>query len=272
MASLVSLSHSLWSQRQLTWALIVRDIGGRYRGSMFGWFWAGLTPLLMLGVYTFVFSVVFKARWGVAAAGVEESRVMFALILSIGLIVFNLFAECINKSASIIRDNANYVKKVVFPLEILPVVTLGTALFHMLVSLGVWLCIYMAFLGLPPVTALLLPLLLLPLLLLVLGLSWFLAATGVYLRDVAHFTVIATTIIMFLTPIFYPLTAIPESYRAIIRSNPLADIIEQMREVMIFGHLPDWQHFGTVFVVSLLIAWGGYNWFQKTRSGFADVV
>ena len=191
---------SLWRNRSLVKASIKRDVVGRYRGSFMGILWSFFNPLFMLIVYTFVFSVIFKARW---SAG-SDSKTEFALVLFSGLIVFNLFAECINRAPGLIVGNQNYVKKVVFPLEILPWVGLGAALFHGAMSLGVWLVAYLIFFGLPHATILYLPLILLPFGLFIMGLSWALASLGVYLRDVGQFIGILTTVLMFLSPIFYP--------------------------------------------------------------------
>jgi lipopolysaccharide transport system permease protein len=179
----IEMVASLWSNRELIKASATREVLGRYRGSVFGLLWSFFNPLLMLAIYTFVFSVVFKARWDVNS----ESKTEFALVLFAGLIIFNLFNECINRAPAVILNNPNYVKKVVFPLEILPVVTLLSALFHALISLAVWLLAYVVFFGVPHVTVLYLPLVILPLLLFVMGLSWVLASLGVFLRDVTQF-------------------------------------------------------------------------------------
>ncbi|MEI6215280.1 MAG: ABC transporter permease [Desulfuromonadales bacterium] len=263
-----SLLSSLWHNRQLITSLVRRDVIGRYRGSVLGILWSFFNPVFMLVVYTFVFSVVFNARWG----GGSGSRAEFALVLFAGLLLFNLFSECITRAPSLIIQNPTYVKKVVFPLEILPWVNLGSALFHSAISLGVWLLFYAVIFGFPPLTTLLFPLLLAPLILLIMGFSWLLAALGVYLRDVAQIVGIVTTALMFLTPIFYPLSSIPESYRPLIHLNPLTFIVEQARNQLIFGKAPPWGDLAILMAISLLVAWAGFAWFQKTRKGFADVL
>jgi lipopolysaccharide transport system permease protein len=248
--------------------MVRRDVLGRYRGSIMGLAWSFFNPLLMLAVYTFVFSVVFKARWNPES----ESRTEFALVLFAGLLVFNVFSECLNRSPGLILSNVNYVKKVVFPLEILPWVALGSALFHMLVSLAVWLLFYLVVLGLPPLTLILFPLVLAPLVLLTMGLSWFLASLGVYLRDIAQVIGVVTTTLLFLSPIFYPLSALPEDYRLPLQLNPVALAIEQTRNVLIFGMPPQWGVFALYLAATALVALLGFAWFQKTRRGFADVL
>jgi len=247
----------------------VREISGRYQGSIFGILWAFFNPIFMLTVYTFVFSVVFKARWGSSG---DESKAEFALVLFVGLLVFNLFAECISRAPSLVLANVNYVKKVIFPLEILPWVIFGAAIFHTFVSFLVWFILYLAIVGFPHPTLLLLPLMFLPLCLLTLGLSWFLAAVGVFLRDVSQFIGIVITILMFLSPIFYPISAIPEKYRLALQMNPLTVIIESVRNVLVWGTQPDWFLFGICLLVSGMVFWLGFAWFQKTRKGFADVL
>ena len=259
---------SFWRNRSLILALSKREIIGRYRGSFLGIFWSFFNPLFMLAVFTFVFSVVFQARWG----GGSGSKTEFALVLFAGLIVFNLFAECINRAPGLILANLNYVKKVVFPLEILPWVALGSAMFHAMISLGVWVTAYNFLFGWPHATALLLPLVFLPLALLIMGLSWMLASLGVYLRDVSQIVGILTTVLMFLSPIFYPVSALPEAYRPFLLLNPLMPAIEQARNVLFWGKIPDMTMLGVYFLATTCIAWLGFAWFQKTRKGFADVL
>ncbi len=264
----VEMVASFWRNRSLILTLVKRDVIGRYRGSMLGIFWSFFNPLFMLAVYTFVFSVVFKARWG----GGNNSKTEFALVLFAGLIVFNLFAECANRAPGVILANVNYVKKVIFPLEILPWVSLGSALFHAVISLGVWIAAYILLFGVPHVTMLLLPCVFLPLIFFIMGVSWALASLGVYLRDVSQFVTILTTVLMFLSPIFYPVTALPESYRSLLLLNPLMPAIEQTRDVLYWGRVPAVYMAGAYFIVTFFIAWAGFAWFQKTRKGFADVL
>jgi lipopolysaccharide transport system permease protein len=231
--------------------------------------WSLLNPLLMLIIYTFVFSVVFKARWGVNTG---ESKTQFAIVLFVGMIVHGLFSEVINRAPALITSNVNFVKKVVFPLDILPSVAIGAALFHSLVSLGVLIVAFVLFNGYLNWTAIFIPLVLLPLIILTLGVAWMLASLGVFLRDLGQTTGIITTILLFFSPIFYPVTALPVRLRPWIMVNPLTFIIEQAREVLIWGHLPNWVGLGIYSIVALAVAWAGYAWFQKTRKGFADVL
>ena len=237
-ASLQAMARSLWHNRRLIAQMTRREVVGRYQGSILGLAWSFFNPLLMLTAYTFVFSVVFKARWG---QGDGESRAQFAVILFVGMIVHGLFAEVINRAPSLIVGNANYVKKVVFPLEILPAVSLGAALFHAVASLVVLLAAVAILTGPPNWTAALIPLVLLPLAIFSLGLAWLLAALGVFLRDVGHAVGIVTSLMLFLSPVFFPVSALPEAYRPLLLANPLTFIIEQARMVLIFKTQPDWE-------------------------------
>jgi len=222
----------------------------------------------MLLVYTFVFGVVFKARW----AGTEEATADFAITLFAGLIVFNLFSETISRSPTLITSNINYVKKVVFPLEILPCVTLGSALFHALISLVVWLGCYVVVKGVPLSHALLTPLVILPLLIFTLGLSWLLASLGVFVRDISQIISIVVGLLLFLSPVFYPLSALPPLAQKLMRYNPLAQTIEQTRGVLLHGTSPDMTVYFIYLLMSVLVAWACFAWFQLSRRAFADVL
>lgn len=259
---------SLIRNRSLITELSRREVIGRYRGSIMGLLWSFFNPLFMLTVYTFVFSVVFQARWNVAS----NSKTEFALMLFAGLIIFNFFAECITRAPTLIISNTNYVKKVVFPLEILPVVVMGGAMFHLLVSLTVWLLAYLLLFSQIHLTVLLLPLVLLPFMFFVLGLAWFLASLGVFVRDVGQFIGLITSVLMFLSPIFYPITALPEKYRLFLSLNPLTPTIEAVRGLLFSGETPELIALARYYVASMVFFWLGFAWFQKTRKGFADVL
>lgn len=260
---------SFWRNRQLIRQMTWRDVLGRYRGSVMGLAWSFLNPLLMLAVYTFVFSVVFKARWGTAQ---PTSHVQFALVLFVGVIVHGLLAEGINRAPGLILGNAGYVKRVVFPLEILPWTVLGSSVFHASVSLAILLLAQTIFGGGLPLTALWLPIVLLPILPVTMGFAWMLAATGVFVRDVAQITGLFTTILMFMAPVFYPISALPEPLRKWLYLNPVTFIVEQARGVMFSGQSPDWGGYAIYSIASMLAAGLGFAWFQLTRKGFADVV
>lgn len=260
---------SPWQHRSLIWQLVRREVVGRYRGSVGGLLWSFLNPLLLLAVYTFVFGTVFRSRWSPDG---DENPLDFALILFVGMIVHALFAECVNRAPRLILDNVNFVKRVVFPLDVLPWVAMGATLFHTAVSLFVWMVAFVIVHGALPWTALWLPLVLLPLVVLTVGVAWFLAATGVYLRDVAQTTGILTAVLMFVSPVFFPITAIPEEWRGLVAASPLTFPIEQARAVLVWGRSPDFAGLAVYAVVALAVALAGLAWFQKTRRGFADVL
>jgi lipopolysaccharide transport system permease protein len=260
--------RSFWTHRNLILQMTRREVVGRYQGSVMGLMWSFLNPLFMLLVFTFVFSVVFAARWGTE----EESKAQFAVVLFAGLIVHGLFAEILLRAPGTVVGNANYVKKVVFPLEVLPVITLGGALFHTLVSLLILIAAFAFFNGFLHWTVLLAPLVLLPLVVLGLGFAWMLASLGVFVRDISQVTGVLATALLFLSPVFFPVSALPEFMQPWMHLNPLTLIIEQVREVLIWGRVPDWHGLGVYLAGASAIAWFGFFWFQKTRKGFADVL
>lgn len=267
--SLNALVRSIWRNRYLISQMTKREVVGRYKGSVMGLLWSFLNPVFMLVVYTFVFSVAFKARWGVTS---EETKAQFAVVLFVGLIVHGLFAEVLNRAPALVVGNVNYVKKVVFPLEILPAISMGAALFHTLVSLLVLLIAIVIVNGYLYWTAIFIPLVLLPLGIFTLGLAWMLASLGVFIRDVGQTIGLFTTVVLFVSPVFYPVNALPEHFRGWIMVNPLTFIIEQSREVLIWGRTPNWPGLMLYTVVAAAVAWAGYALFQKTRKGFADVL
>ncbi len=264
----VTVVKEFWKYRTLIFQMTKREVVGRYKGSMLGMAWSFFNPLMMLAVYTFVFSVVFKARWNTD----QDSKAAFALALFIGLIVHGLLSDCVNRAPGLILNNVGYVKKVVFPLEILPWVVMGGAIFNALISLSVWSLFYIIIYQSFHWTVVFAPLIFLPLILFTMGIFWFLSSVGVFLRDIGQLTGVITTILLFLSPVFYPVSMLPESYRAIIYLNPLTFFIEQARKVFMLGQAPDWIDLTVSFVISLGVAWLGFVWFQKTRRGFADVL
>ena len=268
--SLSALFNSLWRNRQLIGQMVKREVVGRYRGSAIGIAWSFFNPVFMLAVYTIVFSEIFKSRW--AGSDGSDSKTQFAIVLFVGMIMLSMFSDVVNRAPGLILSNVNYVKKVVFPVEILPVIAMGSALFHSLISLGVLLSAFLLFNGYLHWTVVFIPLVFLPLVILTTGLAWMLASLGVFLRDVGQFIGIVTTVLMFLSPVFYPLTAVPVKLRPIIMLNPLTFIIEQARDVLVWGHLPNWIGLGSYTLAATVVAWAGFAWFQKTRKGFADVL
>ncbi|WP_131782173.1 ABC transporter permease [Legionella gresilensis] len=264
-----ALMRSLILNKYLILQMTKREIASRYRGSLLGFTWSFINPLALLVVYTFVFSQIFHSRW----TGVDNTDpFQSGLIFFVGLIIQNFFAEVLNRSPTLIISNNNYVKRVVFPLEILPVITLCTALFNAAVSILVLLVSFLLLTGHIHLTLFFLPIILFPLCLFTAGLAWIFSALGVFLRDIGQFINLLTIMLVFLSPVFYPITAVPEKYRPIILANPLTFIIEQMRDIILWGNLPNWKGLSFYMLVACIFAWLGYSLFQKTRKGFADVI
>jgi len=259
---------SLIKHQSLILQLAKREVSGRYRGSVMGFFWTLLNPLLMLTIYTLIFGYVFKARWGEMNLGDGG----FALTLFCGLIVHGMFAECINRAPVLITSNVNYVKKVVFPIEILPWVVIYAALFHTLMSLVVLSVFSILVNGSVPLTLLWLPIVFLPYILFLVGCLWLFSALGVFLPDIRQLMGLLTTALLFLSPVFYPISALPESMQGLIYLNPLTLIIEQTREIFLWGNAPDFKLLFLYSLVGMTIAVIGFVWFQKSRRGFADVL
>lgn len=255
--------------QQIIFQMIKRELLARYKGSVLGLAWSFFTPLIMLTVYTFFFSVVFKARWSIEQ---QSNHAEYAVILFVGLIIHGLFAECINRAPQLIIANANFVKKIIFPLEVLPWIVLGSALFNTLISFFILLLAQVILQGHITWTILFVPFIIFPFLLLVMGASWFLAATGVYLRDISQTTGIITSILLFVSPVFYSLSMLPEKIRIIAQLNPLTLIIDESRKVLLFGEMPNFSALAIYCLCSAMVAWLGFYTFQKTRKGFADVL
>lgn len=270
LTSLRFLLFSLIQHGQLIYQLTKRDVIGRYKGSIMGILWSVILPIMMLSIYTFVFSSVFKARW--PGQGEDESKMQFAIILFAGLIVYNLFAEVISKAPGLIISNVNYVKKVVFPLEILSVSVMLSALFNFCINVAVLLVAFLFFNGYLHWTVFWIPVIFLPLIVFTLGISWFVASLSVFMRDIQQVIGVLLTVTMFLSPIFYPVSAIPERLKFFLLFNPLAFIIEQSRQVIVWGRMPDLLGLTCYMLLAMLTMKLGFFWFQKTRKGFADVL
>jgi lipopolysaccharide transport system permease protein len=263
------LLRHLWSQRALIGQFARREIEGRYRSSLLGIGWSFVNPLVLLLVYTFVFGVVFKQRWpGFASDGLAR----FGLVLFAGLIVFGIFSECVTRAPGLIVGTPNYVKRVVFPLELLPLSVLGSALFHAGISLSVLLGTDLLLGGMPHWTWLLIPVVVLPVVFVSLGLLWLLSSLGVFLRDLTYITGLVVQVLFFVTPIFYPIDAIPSPFRSVIEYNPLAGVIEALRVVIFTGHMPSWLPLVVSGAFGFAFMLVGYAWFMKSRRAFGDVI
>lgn len=263
--SLVAPFVELCRHRLLLRRLVARDVSLRYKGSVLGFLWSMLNPLALLVLFSFVFGVVMRARWG-------SNQQNFSLILYSGLILFMFLSDVVNKAPTLILQNDNYVKKVVFPLDVLPAVTVGGALVNLLLAMLILLVGQLLLTGTVPWTWMFAPLIVFPLLMLVLGVVYFLASLGVYLRDIAQITGILTMFLMYLSPILYPVDMVPSEYRHWLDLNPLTVPVNELRQVTLGGHLPHWGVLGLYGLVAYAVLVFGYWWFMRTKNGFADVL
>lgn len=260
----------LSQNKDLLRQLIRRNIELKYRGSVLGMFWSFVQPLLMLSVYTLVFGFIFRPRW---IDSISDSKAAFAIIMFCGMALFNIFNESVSCSSRLITSNPNYIKKIVFPTEILPVAQVCSTL----ILSCIWFLLLLAgklFCFPHPLswTMILFPLPLIPLLLITLGVSWFVASLGVYLRDIQQFVVVLLQILYFMTPIFYPVAAVPEKIRFIWLWNPLSQIVEQTRALLLYNQLPNWGVLLYTFLFGAVVFQLGLVWFLKTKRGFTDVL
>lgn len=256
---------NLVRHRHLLGQLIKRDVLLRYRGAMFGVLWVFLNPLLMLAIFAFVFGQIFQARWPQQQEGLP-----FWLILYCGLIVFNVFGETVARSPTAVRGFPSYVKKIIFPLEILPLVPLGAALVHAAFNLLI-LAAALAWTGHLSAGILLFPLLLLPVVLLGIGMGWFVAAWGVFLKDMSQIAPLFVQMLLFLSPVFYPAAAVPEALRPLYLYNPLGAVIEAARAAALGLSVP-WAAWTTALALGASAALLGHAFFQHSRDEFADVL
>ncbi|MGE0312626.1 MAG: ABC transporter permease [Lautropia sp.] len=264
-----ALLVSLVAHRELLWQLVHREVIGRYKGSFMGIAWSLITPLLMLSVYSVVFGQVFRSRWGQTSGGKTEE---FAIVLFVGLIVHGLFTEVATNAPRLMIGHANFVKRVVFPLELLPIANLASAAFHALVSAVVLVAGALLVFGGIPLEAAWLPVVIAPYLVALMGLAFFLASLGVYVRDIGQTMNMVSSVMLFLSPVFYPISAVSGTMRTLLELNPLTLIIESARQCILWGQLPDLRALAIYAVASGAFAAAGFWWFQRTRRGFADVI
>lgn len=264
----LEIFRSLYQNRQLIKSLIKREVIGRYKGTNLGIIWSVLLPLLMLLIYTFVFGSIFQSKW----PGIVSSTTSFALMLFSGLMIFNVFSEVVNRAPNLILTHPNYVTKIVFPLEILGFVVIGSAVFNCFISYFIWVVAYIFLFGIPSVTIVIFPLILIPFLFFCLGILWALSALGVYFRDLSQIIGALVTILMFLSPVFYAFDSVPENYKFIVKISPLTPVIEATRNILFWGLMPSSIDFLLYFAFSMIVCFSGFAIFQNTRKGFSDVI
>lgn len=271
--SLVKIVHKAWTNRSLIQTLTRREIEGRYKGSMFGTFWSFLSPILILSVFTFVFGSIFQAKWNTPGQiSQSTNHIDFATALFIGLLMYNLMAECVSQAPQLITSNPNYVKRIVFPLELLGIVKLLAAVFHFLIAMLVVLILISFSTWSLSWTAIFMPIVVMPFFLLILGLTWSLSALGVYLRDIGQIVTPILTATMFLSPLFYPLSSVSPTFIGLYKLNPLTYVIEESRNILLYGKLPSFTDWTLYSLIALTVSYGGLYIFQRTRHGFSDVL
>lgn len=254
--------------RDLVREIVRNEILGRYRGATFGMLWSLISPFLMLVVYTIAFGSILKGRW----PQVGTTHAEFGLVIFVAIIVHGFFAECFTRAPRLMLDNASYVKRVVFPLEILPWTMLLSALFHLGMNVAVFCLLSLLYYNQLPVHALLLPVVLLPLVLVTISVSWLMASLGVYLRDIAQVAPILATAMFFLSSAIVPPEAIPAEYAIVFKLNPLTFFIDQARNVLLWGRMPDWTGLGWYAAGGLAATYAMHAWFRRASRGFADVL
>jgi lipopolysaccharide transport system permease protein len=258
---------NVFLNRHLLKTLVVRDIHAKYRETIFGYWWLVIYPVLMLSTYSFIFGGIFQSRW-LNQGGMSD----FVAMLYCGLIIFGIFSDAITRSTTIIRSQANFVKKIIFPLEILPLVIVGSAVYSALVSLGLLVLLLLVTKFSIPLTAVFIPLIFIPFIILVAGLTWLLASLGVFFPDMTQLVSVSTTILLFLSPVFFPLESVPALIEPFMMFNPLTFPIVELRNILLLAQQPDWYGIFIYSVVALVVASVGLWLFQNTRSAFSDVI
>jgi lipopolysaccharide transport system permease protein len=268
---------TLMANMRANWTLVVqfskRELMSKNKGSSLGIVWTIVHPLLMLAVYTFVFAVVWQAKWGMGGGTGEESKAQFAISVFCGLIVFDIFASCVGPSTGLIVNNSNFVKKVIFPLEVLPVSLLGAGLCIGGISTSILLIANGVLNSKVSETLYMFPLVLVPLMAWTMGLSWLVASLGVYLRDLRQVVAgVLLPVFFFATPIFYPPERVPAGFEWVVTWNPMAPVIDASRRTLLYGQVPDWMPLGVVTLVGFIVLQLGFAFFMKSKRSFADVL
>ena len=259
---------TLKDNKYLLWQLVKKDIEQRYKGSVLGMLWSIIVPILMLVIYTFVFSEIFQAKWDVDTSDKYE----FALVLFCGLTAFNMVSEVMNRSANLIASNTNYVKKVIFPLELLPIVITFSALFNCVISYLILIIAKIVLYRNFSITLYQSILIFIPLILISIGVGYILSAISVYLKDVSNVISVLVMVLMYMSPVFFPLSSVPEKYRVICMMNPMTYIIENFRNTMLYGMNINWSFFGISILIAVALSCIGYVVFMRVKEGFADVL
>lgn len=258
----------LWSLKALTWTMVKRDFVGRYKGSLLGAVWPLLNPLGHMLLYTFLFGIVLQVRFGGAGTGTSN----FALYMMCGFLPYIAMSEAISNATTKILEEPNLVKRVVFPLQILPFVVTISGFMSGIISLAI-VVVFAAFqIHTIHPTVLLLPMVVIPHFLFTAGFAWFISALGVFVRDCKHFMALALSAWMYATPIVYPADRLPEEWRWLSWVNPISGMISDYRHLILEGKIPEFVPYVSYSVVAILFCAGGFYFFHKTKDSFADVM
>lgn len=267
------LPWRVWAQlfqyRELIKQFTRREILGRYKGSALGIFWSFLNPLFMLAIYTIVFGFIFQARYGQTAS---ETKIDYALALFCSLNIFHFFSEVVSRAPTLLVDHPNFITKVVFPLEIFGVASIGSAIVHLMISMTPLLIGLLIVQGQIHLAALYVLPWLIPLTLFSLGITWALSSAGIFLRDINALISPFVLVLLYVSAVFYPISKVPENFRWLFLLNPIAQIIDQSRKAMVWGMSFDFQLWCILLLVSLIVFHGGYAFFIRARRFFADRV
>lgn len=266
--SALDIPRAWLANGSLIWLLVQREILKRYRGSILGLTWSILTPLVLLAIYTAVFSSVLKMQWSPGRSGFGD----FALMLFCGLVPFNFLNEALSGSVMSIAGSPNYVRRIAFPVEVLPCVQVGSAAVHAAISTVILLFGILLLMGEYHWTIIVLPLVWLPYLVFTVALCLLAAGVGVFVRDIGHLVGLVMSVLFFLSPIFYPVTAVPESVQWFFSLNPIAQIAAGVRNACVEGRLPDWSSWSLHLLAGAALLLASAGWFQSVRKRFSDVL
>ncbi|MGQ3301740.1 ABC transporter permease [Reyranella sp.] len=258
--------------RDLIAAILRREVRERFKGSIAGWIWAIIAPLLMIAVYTFAFTTTLSLPATDGTDGTDSKQVSYSLFIFSGLIVFSFFSEMAFRAPMLLHEYTHFIKQTIFPSDMLPVISTLRATAYTLISGAVMLLFQLAMTGSLPWTVLLVPLIFIPFMAFLIGMSWFLAALGAFTRDAGYLMITIVPLFMFATPIFYSHTGLPAPFNFWIYANALTGFVEVMRDVVLFGKLPNMIVYGWTLLISVFSFYFGYWFFDRYRNVIVDVL
>jgi len=259
----------MWHHRDLIQAILRREIAERFKGSVAGWVWAVVAPLLAIAVYTFAFTTNLKLPMADSAMG---ARVGYALFIFSGIIVFNFWAEMAFRAPMLLHEYVHFIKQTIFPSDMLAVISTLRATLYTIISVAVMLIFQFAMVGSLPWTVLLIPFIFIPFMAFLIGMSWFLCAVGAFTRDAGYLMINIVPLFMFATPVFYPHDFLPSPWNIIIYANALTGYVEVMRDIVLLGVLPSWKVYAWTLFTSVFTFYFGYWFFDRYRNVIVDVI